>query len=431
MPGAALRASLAALAALWLIAAPNASAELTFGSASTVPDSGYFSSNLDAATDSGGAASLAWIALVDPLAGKGQVRFARVAADGRPGPSIALSGTVNVGVTPRLADDGRGGTFVTWESGGEVVLVRVDASGTAAPPLQIAAPGSGAQDPVVVVRKGLPTVVYRDGRDRRTAVVRAASVEQSGRVLREPVSRPGRVASVMAVADGGRVVATWAERRGRTTRIMASRFGGGVDPGPIVLRRSRGALTQRRPELAANPGGGAIAVWEAVQKRAGRGTYPSTIFAGRISSTGAAGPVAAVTDESGHAFAPEIGVDRRGRATVAWKRGRRISLVRLNGRLRPGRPVRASRGGGYPSDPHLAVAPDGRALLTWSYCCGKRIEIDATRVASGRAPRRPAIVYSGTDQLDGEPLTLIGKGDRPLVAWTQRLGGVRVSLAAK
>ncbi|MGH2946320.1 MAG: hypothetical protein ACRDPC_08685 [Solirubrobacteraceae bacterium] len=116
------------------------------------------------------------------------------------------------------------------------------------------------------------------------------------------------------------------------------------------------------PQIAVDPSGGAIAVWNA------SGGASDGIQARRIDASGTLGPVQDVTEAGELGSSPQVAVDAAGTAMVVWIG---VPDGRLRSRrLTPGGALEdsddVSPAGQSAGEPGVAVDPSGNATVVWS-----------------------------------------------------------------
>lgn len=227
----------------------------------------------------------------------------------------------------------------------------------------------------------------------------------------------------VALDAAGNATVVWVQA-GRTIRVMgAHRRRGARFATPFEIGRTT-AFDGARPALAVAPDGAAVVVWnggariQVARRRTGR------CAAGRL--RGCFGPPQSFARGSDHAIA----MSRGGSAFVVWAAnvrrgavaGTALRLVFAPRDLRFGL-ARAITSPGNASQPSIAVAPNGDAIIAWraSLPAGGEQNADAPILASVRASSAiisPAQVVS---QLPGSgPEVRTNAQGEAILVWNQR-----------
>lgn len=135
------------------------------------------------------------------------------------------------------------------------------------------------------------------------------------------------------------------------------------------------------PRVAIDAGGDATVVYEDGRPQGAFGTE-FRVRAQTFFADGAEGPLRALSDAGAGQAA--LGVAADGAAVVAWERGERIELARLDEQGEPlGAPQPVSPAGERSFEPDVAVNAQGEALVAWTNADAGAIEY--VRVAPGGA----------------------------------------------
>ena len=183
--------------------------------------------------------------------------------------------------------------------------------------------------------------------------------------------------------------------------------------------------TQADPQVTVSASGSATAVWAADS----RGTWTVAASAAR---TGTAFGSAVTLKIPGLGKArPVIGVDARRAVTAAWSDGRRVMAATCGASGRCGAAKALSPAGETATDPRVAVAADGTAVVAWRSPDGVSAAV-RRRHGSFRSPGRLASLKDGekaTDLAvavgpagDAAALWLVDSGDGEVVQAALRHG---------
>ncbi len=292
---------------------------------------------------------------------------------------------------PQIGFDSEGGAFVAWAH--ELVHVPQPPppdhaiaysrrpAGDSFPPNESAVPSSttsttrlvapqlaaSAQRDVVVVWRsdaGGSGTVFSD--------IREAGVFTSPQTLSAPGARDPQVAS----DPGGSAVAVWDETTSKSILASSRPPGGLFGPAVSISGDVLGGETVASPQIAANPFGAMFAVWRHSGTRPGLGIVASLRSPGGSFSA----PVGIAPAPSG-ASLPQVATDSQGDAVVVWQRGGAIEAAVFDGDPPPG-----IGGGADPGSVADLSAPDVRAfsLTRKRFAVGS----EPTALTAARAKRR-------------------------------------------
>jgi hypothetical protein len=172
--------------------------------------------------------------------------------------------------------------------------------------------------------------------------------------------------TVVGVDSAGNAIGAWIQSNGAGNTLWASRFTPSLGWGtPQPIDDGLGLATSG-PELAVEPNGNAVAVW---QQRDG---FRNDIWANHFATgTGWGTPVLVEHDDTGGAESPKVAVDPDGNAIAVWfKTGTSPCCAIWGNRYTPA--------GGWETaiaidsstvnlNPHVAMDPGGNAVVVWLY----------------------------------------------------------------
>jgi hypothetical protein len=237
------------------------------------------------ASDDAGGAYFAWGGDDAPSTHRALLQHVTGAADvvtGWPADGLVVGNTGSLGNLPRIAPDGAGGVFVSWNDPPALRIQRVRADGTFAPGW----PATGALLTSVSGNYGVPFVVG-DGNGGAIAVWTDSSGSGGGDVRAQRIDSGGSPVSgwpadgivvcaengyqnvLQPIADGaGGAWLVWADDRNLATNgrdIYTERITGAGTPAtgwPVGgLPACDAAGTQNQPRLISDGSGGAFVVW--------------------------------------------------------------------------------------------------------------------------------------------------------------------------
>jgi hypothetical protein len=386
------------------------------------------------AADSQGTVLAAWTG-TEGLGPKSHVYTAVRPPGGAFSPGLRMSPPATNASGPAVAFDSHGNAIAVWADEGIIEAAVRPAGGSFGLAQALSVGGESANSPQVIFNSqgdaivvwasstGMPgTQTYRVESNVRPAggsfglPQELDSAQQSS--LEQSVSfSPIRLAS----DKQGNVFAMWSfssERRGG----MVETFSSAIKTAPRPAQGAFSATTTlaavppvgkpefvRFPDLAADPQGDALVVWE-------HWTGTSAQVEGKISPAG--GPFEAkaesVSPIAEHAERPRLAFDQNGNAVAVWLAGTPAGVVTAS---RPrggafGLPQQISPVGVLSQYPAVAVKPDGGALVAWMrYTEPSRIEA-AERPAGGSFGSPLPVSPPGQSGGVGEPsITVDGLGD--------------------
>ncbi len=349
----------------------------------------------DVAVASTGAAIVAW-----------QVTAANsefIQAAVRP-PGGAFAAPVTLGLaggigSAQAAMDQVGNAIVVWpdSTAGHIAASFHTAGGGFTAPVDLSA-GTPGSDPQAAMNQAGDAIAVWTALKGGAATVQATT-RSAGGAFSPPVdvSPPGNGTYFLprvAINSAGAAIVTWQDRRaGKGVQMQASiRPAGGAFSAPVnVSARKSGRLPVPAIDDKANAivvwtviGGARFKVRAAVRKAGQRFAKPVNIA--KVSNT--AEPT------------PQIAMDRRGNAVIAWRNGHKVEAVvrRLRGTLS----ALATLDRHAADYPRVAMNPTGDAIVVW----------DSKRNGSGtvRASRRPA------GGKFSKAAKLASRGDNPVIA---------------
>jgi len=324
------------------------------------------------------------------------VQVRRIAADGTPGAeTLNFSGAGQDAATPRVAVAPDGTATVVWKrfNGSSYVVQerRLSAAGVReASGHPLSAPGGDAVEPqVAVAGDGTATVVWSRF-DGANTIVQARRVAPDGTPAASTtnLSAAGENAVEPEVGLDGDGVATvaWARFDGTATIIQARRVSAAGLPDPDVESLSAAGRSAAEPQLAVNPAGLAIVVWD-------RFDGANFIVQGRrVGASGA--PSASILNLSAagrDAAEPAVAIAADGAATVVWDRFDGANfIVQRRGVDATGAPaasvVGLSAAGRGATTPAVALSPDGLPIAIWKRFNGGAEVVQASSVVKPPAP---------------------------------------------
>ena len=226
--------------------------------------------------------------------------------------------------------------------------------------------------------------------------------------------------------QSGVAFALWSQWDGTTTSIWANRFepgGGWREPGLIEV----GEGSAERPEVAVDPSGNAVAVWD----QRNPSTQVTGIWANRFAESGAVWGTSELIEPS--AIFPDVAGDANGNAVSVWMRWHGNYSIAWS-RYEPGgdwsEPQLLETDSGRADHPRIAMNATGNAVAVWEQSDGQTYNIWANRYTpvSGWAGPEPLETDNAGDAV--LPQVAIDVAGRALVVWQQRVEGTRYDIWA-
>ena len=223
------------------------------------------------------------------------------------------------------------------------------------------------------------------------------TIEAAGRPAGGPWSQAQDIANDVALALApqvaldahGNAVAVWRQDftlngSGSTVHAAIRDRRGNWSPAPHNLGSADGFT---RPELAVNPDGHAVAVWEDMARNTAPGALPGI----RVASRPPNGAWTTAPNLSTTGWSPDVALDSYGNAVAVWgdAAGIKVASRTASGAWSPASPLADSgppstctgpSGSRFPCPVRVALNPQGDAIAVWAYDGGIRV---ANRPVSG------------------------------------------------
>lgn len=218
---------------------------------------------------------------------------------------------------PSLAVAADGAAIAVWERAGTIEAATAETGDLGAPAV-ISPPGSPALRPAAAMDDSGDAIVvwYQDG------VVAAERPAGGSFGVPALISRVGGFPAVaglrspvVSLAGDGRAVASWRRQIDGRFRVEAVVRHAGAQWGVTEILSPGSPRSAGRPSLGADAAGHAIVAWS--QPVGGsRSAIRARVLA--LQATGF-GSLESVSTSSGRGTAPSVGLDRAGRAVLAWR----------------------------------------------------------------------------------------------------------------
>jgi PKD domain len=282
---------------------------------------------------------------------------------------------------PQVAFDSQGDAFAVWQrSNGSNEIIQAasrPAGGSWQAPVDVSEAGENAADPQLAIDpQGNALALWRHS-NGSNFVIQAASRPASGS-WQTPVdlSQEGESAFQPQVAfdSQGDALAVWVRSNGSVYIVQAAiRPAGGSWQTPEDL--SEAGQNAEAPQIAVDPQGDALAVWE-------RSNGSVKIIQSAIRPAGGSWQAPNDLSEGGEeAYNPQVALDPQGDALAVWERFDGSNYI-VQAAIRPAggswqAPRDLSEAGHKASLPHLAFDPQGDALAVWERSNGSNQIVQA------------------------------------------------------
>jgi hypothetical protein len=234
----------------------------------------------------------------------------------------------------------------------------------------------------------------------------------------ESISAAGKNTSVpqVAVDPAGNAVFTWALNNGTNDVIQARRRSAAGALSAIQTLSAAGQNAEE-PQVAVDPNGNAVFVWERFDGSNPAGNCCFLIQTRRRASTGTLSAIQTLSTTGQSGFSPQVGIDTNGNAVYAWTAftGTRDD-VQLRARTSTGTlsalQTLSSKEAGQAA---IAVAPNGNSVITWVELDGTDLIKTRTRTATGTLSAVQILSTAG--QYAEEPQVAIDNNGNAVFVW--------------
>ena len=410
----------------YLVAAPNALAAGWLAPQDLSVVSGTNVLPPRVAVDPQGNAVAIWLKPIGST-GSAVVQVAQRAANGAWQGPIDVSSTARDGSEPEIALDSSGNAYALWPNS-DGVNVRVEASfrpagGSWQAPVEISAAGRNAAVPRLAVDAAGTAIAVFQRYDGTNQIIQAAVRPAGGGwQAATNLSAAGRDAFQPAVSVNpqGAAVAVWQRSNGTNLMIQASSWApGGAWQAPVDL--SATGQDGIQPQVAVDPNGGAVAVWERqrVVQSAVRPPGSGWQAATNVSAPCGVPPVA------------RIAVSPQGTAAAIWTCFVGSSTA-IQSSLRPAggswdAPVNLTPGG-FGMTPRITFDPSGKAIAMWTVA-NRWVVQSASRPAGGGW--QPTIDVTANGAVSSEPQIAVDSRGNAVGVWRRYDGSKYIAQGAR
>ncbi len=333
---------------------------------------------------------------------------------------------------PAIAVDGSGNALAVWfqsdgirdniwsnrytagSGWGTPQLLETDDQGNAFQP-QIAIDGNG--NALAVWKQWDGLIVYNIWSNRYTAGTGWGSAQ-----LIETDSAGSAGNPQIAFDGSGNALAVWKQSDGTRDNIWSNRYVAGTGWGSAQLIETDNAGDGRRPQIAFDGNGNALAVWEQFD-----GTRDNVWSNRYVSGTGWGTPQLIESDNAGDAGNPQIAFDGSGNALAIWDQWdgtlNNIWSNRYVSGTGWGTPqLLETDDQGNAFQPQIAIDGNGNALAVWYQYDGTRDNIWSNRYASGTGWGSAQLIESDNAGDAFFPEIAVDGNGNALAVWEQSDG---------
>lgn len=375
------------------------------------------------------------------------VQARRIGRDGTRGPTVDLSEDGHNGFAPQLAVASDGSALVVWlDFNGSNFLVkgrRLAPDGTTAGGvIDLSTATQSEADPEVAIGPdGTATVVWE-----RTHVDWSGSYGygSSLQVIERQVASDGALGESHTLSEKGRsavepqvdvgpdntATVVWTRNDGTDSIVQARHVNADGAPAEPTYDLSASGGSAIEPRLDVGADGLARVAWTRFD-----GSH-WVVQSRELSDSGEpAGSAHILSDASGDAAQPRLGLASDGTGFVVWKRYNGSSwIVQLRRIAADGSPaapaVDLSLSGGDAAEPALALAPEGGATIVWDRRDGADWVAQRRSVDASGQPESPAENLSGPGERASQPQAVVAAEDSETAVWRRFDGAFDLIRAA-
>ncbi|MEK7702833.1 MAG: M12 family metallo-peptidase [Nitrospirota bacterium] len=221
----------------------------------------------------------------------------------------------------------------------------------------------------------------------------------------------------VAMDSAGNAIAVWQQFNKKRSDIWANRFVSGTGWGTATLIETQegNALF---PQIAVDPTGNAIAVWQQVTKKR------TDIWASRfVASTGWEPPLLVELNDIGNALSPQIAVDQTGNAIAVWQQSdKKRNSIWANrfivGTLWGTSTLIETNDDGNAISPQIAMAPTGNAIAVWQQSNKKETDIWSNQFVVGTLWGTPTLIETNESKALS-PQVVVDAAGNAIALWQQ------------
>ena len=222
----------------------------------------------------------------------------------------------------------------------------------------------------------------------------------------------------IAVDPSGNAVAVWQHYDGTRHNIWSNRYIFGVGWGTATLIETDNSGNTFAPQIAVDPSGNAVAVW--YQYDGAR----YHIWSNQYTSGTGWGTEELIETDTRSAFSPQVAVDSSGNAVAVWHQddGTRYNI--WSNRYTSGTgwgtatPIETDNSGDATA-PQVAVDPSGNSVAVWFQDDGTRYNIWSNRYTSGTGWGTATLIETDNSGDATVPQVAVDPSGNAVVVWNQ------------
>ena len=226
----------------------------------------------------------------------------------------------------------------------------------------------------------------------------------------------------VAIDPGGNAIAVWQQSDGTRYNILANRYTPASGWGEAELIETDNSGWAEHPQVAVDPNGNATAVWSQSD-----GTLYN-IWANRytpVSGWGTAGLIE--TENSGDASEPQVAIDANGNAIALWHQWDGIRYNIWANRYTPAGGWDTARlietdDAGHAKNPQVAMDPDGNAIAVWYQSDGTLNNIWFNRYTPAGGWGTAGLIETSNAGSAWDPQVAVDHNGNAVVVWYQSAG---------
>ncbi len=225
----------------------------------------------------------------------------------------------------------------------------------------------------------------------------------------------------VAIDPAGNATAVWAFFDGSVFIIQGAKLPFGATTWIPTNNLTSTGLTTSRPQIAVDASGNAVAVWERVDSGSGFTVIQAaTLPFGSNSWIPATQNLSTTVNLS---LFPEVAVDPAGNAVAVWQQFNGVSISVRSAILPFGSSTWISTNDpGIGADPVVAIDPFGNAVAAWSHFDGSNDIIQAATLKAHSTTWIPTSDLSATGLDAMNPHIAIDRSGKAIVVWTRGNG---------
>jgi len=231
----------------------------------------------------------------------------------------------------------------------------------------------------------------------------------------------------VAVDTNGNAVAVWYQSDGTRLGIWANRYTPGGAWGNAEVIEDNAAGDALSPQVAVDPDGNAVAVWQQYDGDRDSPETRSNIGSNRyVPGVGWGTDLPLENDNAGDAERPHVAVDASGNAVAVWQQSdatRRFDIWSARYDATSDHWLDAEliefEDAGDATNPRVAMNPDGNALAVWNQFDGTNDDVWANRYTSGGHWGAPERIETNDAGATASPRVVMAANGNAVAMWIQ------------